>query len=91
MSQKKEEKLGKRETLIVPSSEPVARSCTPLREAEQVLTNDVCPLSFFTLWPTAQSHTAPVLSVEAVNMRLRERGREGGMEIGREGDREGGR
>ena len=57
-------------TFIVPSSEPVATSCIPRRDAAHELTNEVCPFSFLILFATAQSHTAPVLSVDAVNTML---------------------
>ena len=50
---------------MVPSSEPVARYCVPLREGQQELTKEVWPFSFFTLVPVTQSHTAAVLSVDA--------------------------
>ena len=41
-----------------------------------MLTKEVCPLSFFTLSPTSQSHTAPVLSVDAENSILIGKGKE---------------
>ena len=68
---------------MVPSSEPVATNWTPRREAAQELTKEVWPLSFLTRWPTEQSHTAPVLSVDDVKIKLGREGRKGGREMRR--------
>ena len=56
--------------LAVPSSEPVATTCVPLFELAMLLTKEECPFSFLTLTPTSASHTAPCLSVAAVNIIL---------------------
>lgn len=56
-------------TLTALSSEPLT-SRLPFFDGQQLLTNDVCSLSFFTRTPTTVSHAITVLSAEAENSRL---------------------
>ena len=73
-------------TLTVPSSDPVTSRESPLLAGHMLFTKEVCPLSFLTLSPTSQSHTAPDLSTEHVNTMLRRVGR--GRWVGRGDGRE---
>ena len=58
-------------TLTVQSSAPLTMYCGPRLEGKQLFTKEVCPFNFFNLAPVSKSHIPKVLSVEAVNMVLK--------------------
>lgn len=58
-------------TLTVQSSAPLTMYCGPLLEGKQLFTNELWPFNFFILVPVSKSQIPKVLSVEAVNIVLK--------------------